>query len=246
MNLVRPIEIAPGLYQLPALGAKVTALFVDDGVVLVDAGWRGSTGLVATGLKALGSSLDRVRLIVVTHYHPDHAGALGSLVDRTAAKVAAHIEEVGVISGSEPFPSPFSNRLLAAFTRPLLPFFCDHPVTVAFPLKDADALPLAPTVKVIHTPGHTQGSICLYETSTKVLIVGDALQYRFRRLSPPASWVSWDLGLARQSLKKLLALDFEVICFSHFPPLRHGAREALSQLIQRMEAKHGRSTGEGS
>ena len=42
MKLFSPLEVAPGVYQLRAIGARVTALLDDDGVVLVDAGGRGS------------------------------------------------------------------------------------------------------------------------------------------------------------------------------------------------------------
>ena len=74
-------------------------------------------------------------------------------------------------------------------------------------------------IRTVHVPGHTPGSICLYLASEGVLIVGDALQYRFRRLSPPAAAVTQDSKQANESLKKLLKLDFDTIVFSHFPPL---------------------------
>ena len=74
MRLRNPVKIAEGVYQLRAVGARVTAVTAGDGIVLGDAGGRGSVRSIAAGLKALGSSLDRVRLAVLTHYHPDHFG----------------------------------------------------------------------------------------------------------------------------------------------------------------------------
>ena len=85
---------------------------------------------------------------------------------------------------------------------------------------------------MVHTPGHTKGSICLEVTSRKVLIVGDALQHKGGRLSLPASAVTLDPEQAVESLKKLLHLDFDVICFSHFPALRRHARESLRELVE--------------
>jgi glyoxylase-like metal-dependent hydrolase (beta-lactamase superfamily II) len=75
-------------------------------------------------------------------------------------------------------------------------------------------------------------SICLYMPSREVVIVGDALQYRSRRLGPPAASVTADSGQALESLKKLLPLEFEIICFSHFPPLKGDARGALRRMLE--------------
>ena len=101
MKLVSPLEMAPRVYQLRAVGAKVTALIRDEDVVLVDAGGRGSLRLIAAGLRAVDSSPDQVPLIVLTHYHPDHAGDLANLAKATSAKVAVHHQEAGVLNGKE-------------------------------------------------------------------------------------------------------------------------------------------------
>lgn len=236
MHVIKPIEAAPGVYQIQALGAMVTVLVDQDGVVLVDTGMRGSAGVISAGLKRLGTSLQKVRLLVLTHSHPDHAGSLGSLAATTGAQVAVQREDArAVTEGPQAAPSPFRHPLVAWALKPALPFLYDSPVQVAYLLEDGDRLPMAQEVRVVHTPGHTRGSICLFLPSQKVLIVGDALQYRFRRLSPPALWVTRDTFQAADSLKRLLDLDFEVICFSHFPPLSEGARHALADLIQRLE-----------
>ena len=104
---------------------------------------------------------------------------------------------------------------------------------VDYILESEDTLPIPEEVRVVATPGHTPGSICLYVTSQKVLVVGDALRYTFGRLRLPAPSVTQDPWQARESLKKLTALDFEVLCFSHYPPLREKAEQALHQLIDR-------------
>ncbi|MBI4328457.1 MAG: MBL fold metallo-hydrolase [Chloroflexi bacterium] len=236
MRLFGPTEVAPGVYQIPALGAKVAVLFDAEGIVLVDTGWRRSLGLVEAGLKALGSTLAAVRLVVLSHSHPDHMGELANVVAATGAKVAVHWKEVETVANrAEALPSPFHNPLLARLTAPLLPLFYGPPVPVAYSLQDGDRLPTAREVRVIHTPGHTPGNICLFMPSERLLFAGDALQYRFHRLSPPAFWVTHNYPQATDSLKRLLNLDFTLICFSHFPPLRHDARGALGRLVKKIE-----------
>ena len=63
--------------------------------------------------------------------------------------------------------------------------------------------------------------------------MGDALQYKFAwRLSPPAPGVTRHPQEAMRSAEKLLELDFDTICFSHFPPMRKEPREAIQKLIR--------------
>lgn len=70
----------------------------------------------------------------------------------------------------------------------------------------------------------------------KLVIVGDALQYKRGRLGPPASHVTQNRDLAIESLKKLLAQDIETICFSHFPPLRRDSHASLTRLVDSQTA----------
>ncbi len=229
------MEVVPGVYQLRARAAQVTALIGDDGIVLVDSGGRGSLPLIASGLAKLGAALDQVRLVVLTHSHPDHSGGLARLVEATSARVAVHRMEAPIVSGTERVPSPFRNALLARLTRPILPLLYGKSVQVDQSLQDGATLDWAEEVQVVHTPGHTPGSISLYVASKRVLIVGDALQHRFRRLSPPARSVTQDYDQARDSLKHLTSFDFQHIAFSHFPPLRQNARETLERLVARQD-----------
>jgi glyoxylase-like metal-dependent hydrolase (beta-lactamase superfamily II) len=236
VKLGNPIEIVPGVHQIRAIGARVTVLSDGDNAVLVDAGSRGSRGPISSGLDALGIALERVGLVVLTHYHPDHSGGLSRLVLATPAKVATHRLEAGIVSGEEPPPSPYRSGLIATLTRPVIGPLYGAPVDVDYTLEDGDRLPFDLEVRVVHTPGHTSGSICLYVPSKKLVIVGDALQYRRRRLGPPASSVTQDIDQAMESLKKLLPLDIETICFSHFPPLRLDAQASLRRLVEKQTA----------
>ncbi|MBI4338894.1 MAG: MBL fold metallo-hydrolase [Chloroflexi bacterium] len=239
MNFGRPTVVAPGIYQLGAIGARVTVVVDSDEALLVDTGAPGSFGLIASGLKALGLSVGQLRYIVLTHYHPDHSGSLARLSQESGAKTAAHQEDEPFITGAEPPPNPFRNRLMAGVTQPFMPLLYDHPPHLDVALADGDEIPLGTrsTISVIHTPGHTAGSISLYLRPQKILLVGDALQYRFHRLSPPARGVTQDYQAAQESMRKLLAYDFKTLCFGHFPPLRHDAWGTLDRLVHKVSHK---------
>jgi hypothetical protein len=66
-------------------------------------------------------------------------------------------------------------------------------------------------------------------------LVGDALQFRFRRLAGPARWVTADYPEAVASMRRIAELDFETMVFSHFGPLRRSARASLLRLLDRQQ-----------
>ena len=232
-----PVPINDGVFQIRAIGARVTVLVEDGDALLVDAGFRGSLGMIVRGLEALGISADQVRRVVVTHAHPDHSGGLGELVAGREIAVAVHRLEAHIIEGAVSTPSPLQNALLATAARPMLTRLMGGPVPVDDQLEDGDTIPFGTEVRVVHLPGHTPGSIALHLPERRVIIIGDSLQYKLGwRLSPPAPGVTQRPREAMQSLEKLLDLDFDTICFSHFPPMRNEPHKALRALLQRYAA----------
>ena len=232
MKLGNPIRVIKGVFQFRALGSRVTALIGDDRALLIDAGMKGSSGLILGGLRELGLSADSVTGVVVTHYHPDHAGGVRELVYGRDVTVMAHRLDARILTGAVEQPNPFQHRLMARLTAPVIERVNGPPTPIDTELEDGDVIPFDFPIQVVHTPGHTAGSISLFLPDQKLLIIGDALQYRLgRKLTPPAASVTQDPKQAMESLRKLLKLDFHTICFSHFPPFHGGARAALRQMI---------------
>ncbi len=233
----KAIPITEGVFQVRAIGARVTVLVENGEVLLVDAGLCGSSGTILQGLETLGLFPEQIGRVVITHAHPDHSGGLGTLVAGRGVAVAVHRLEADIISGAVPPPSPLKNVLCAKLAHPVLSRLMGSSVPVDDRLEDGDAIPFGTEVRVVHLPGHTEGSIALHLPQKRTIIVGDALQHRFaRRLSPPAPGVTQLPEQAMRSVEKLLALDFNTICFSHFPPMSKEPREALRRLIQQHAA----------
>ncbi|MDA0797466.1 MAG: MBL fold metallo-hydrolase [Chloroflexi bacterium] len=233
---LKPAEVGDGVFQLSSLGARVAAIEHDGDVMLVDTGARGSFPLVAKSLASLGLSTDRVRSVVLTHSHPDHAGALATVVARTGATVGVHDDDADVLETHDDVGSLFP-LLPARFNRKLSRSMYDGPVTPSDRFVEDVTLDWPDPVQLIHTPGHTPGSVSLYLPAIKMIMVGDALQYRFNRLAGPARLVTHDYAQALRSLHRLVELDFETMVFSHFQPMKRNAKQRLVRLIERLEAR---------
>jgi glyoxylase-like metal-dependent hydrolase (beta-lactamase superfamily II) len=137
-------------------------------VGLVDSGVAGSERAIFDYLAAQGHAPGEIELLVLTHAHPDHIGAAAAIKGATGCAVAAHAAERAWIEDVD----------LQARERPMPGFagLVGGSVTVDRLLADGETLDLAGLpATVLHTPGHSHGSISLWFPSEGVLITGDAV-----------------------------------------------------------------------
>lgn len=220
------MEIVPGLRSVRLLGSKAF-LVLEDEITLIDAGLRGSGTLLRRHLAQLGRSPREVTRIVCTHGHPDHVGGVREIAAMTGAQVLMHAADVERlrIGVREALLELRPWAFVAALTR--------GPEDVR-PLTDGQVLPALGGLEVVHTPGHTPGSVCLWSRAHRLLITGDVLQVdRSGRVSHPSLVFTEDMAQARRSIARLAELDVETICFSHYPTWREGGRAALRDLAER-------------
>lgn len=169
--------------------------------VVIDPG-AGSEGI----LKALSDEGLRPKTIIITHGHPDHFGEANNIRERTGAKVLVHEDDAPVLQ----------SRVLTL--RGLM-----FPITrVDKKLKDGETIGFGTqALRVIHTPGHSRGGICLYSERDAALFSGDTL---FRgdhgRTDLPGS--SEDQMV--RSLKRLMSLPDETMVYPG-----HGASTTIAE-----------------
>jgi glyoxylase-like metal-dependent hydrolase (beta-lactamase superfamily II) len=219
------MEIAPGVHAIRLL--SVYAFLIDEPqLTLIDAGLIGSAGRVKRYVERMGRSLDDLGRIICTHAHPDHIGGVRELAGERDVEVLMHPADLDGLKVTlrDAVANRNRSQLIAYFTR--------HPGE-ATPIEDGQVLPILGGLLVLHTPGHTAGSICLYAERHRLLFVGDNLQVIRRRVTFASSVFSEDMSLARASVARMAELDVGTIVFSHYPPWRDGANEVLRALADR-------------
>ena len=187
-----------------------------------------------TKLLEAGYAMADVRHIVLTHAHGDHVGGAAELVRRSGAEVIAHRLEVPYIEQRRPLPARrVLNRTLNRLSAVAMK---SEPASVDRSVVDGDTVEALGGLQVVHTPGHTPGSICLHQAERGILLCGDAL---FNAnpvtgrpgLRLPPRMICSDNDQARASVEAVLALKFDVLCAGHGEPILTGAREAIRELL---------------
>ncbi|HEU0020412.1 MAG TPA: MBL fold metallo-hydrolase [Dehalococcoidia bacterium] len=223
-------EIVPNVYHL-ALAWTSVLLLLEEKITVIDAGWRGNGQRVLSTLAQLGRASEEIGYIVSTHYHLDHVGGIAHLQQRSGGRVAAHESEIPYLQDAG-LPNPVQNPLIGWLVAPVLSLLRPDRFPVDVPLNDGSRLDILGGLEIVHSPGHTPGSISLHFPGPGLLMVGDALEYRRGKLQLPSRHVSSNMQHARDSVRKLAQLDFEVLCFSHFPPIKMNAARLLKQFAE--------------
>jgi glyoxylase-like metal-dependent hydrolase (beta-lactamase superfamily II) len=209
--------------------ANFFLLVNDRELTLIDTGSKDEIENIRGKFDEAGHSLDHLKRIIPTHCHPDHIGSLAALKLATGAEVLAHEAEAPFINHEARLLRARGPAwLLHTLTEPL---FRPEPCPVDQTLKHGDSIE-GTGLTVIHTPGHSPGSICLYHREARALFTGDALMNVFGKMRGPFPPFCWETQRARRSLAGLVELDVETIYFSHGKTIREGANERIRSLVE--------------
>jgi hydroxyacylglutathione hydrolase len=220
------MEIIRNIHILPGRMVNCYLISNEDGIILIDTGLPGNSSKIINYIKQnLNRSPSELGTIVITHNHFDHVGSLSKMKEITGAKVAIHPDDADYIRGKEKHVgSKFMNALIKMYQI----IYRTKPVNPEILLNNDD---MVDGYQVIHTPGHTPGSICLYNPENKVIFVGDNLQYKDGKLQSPGNRLILDPEKYKDSMKKLLNYDIEVILTGHTPPVTSNSHKLLEDFV---------------
>ncbi|MGH7640100.1 MAG: MBL fold metallo-hydrolase [Candidatus Dormibacteria bacterium] len=191
-----PEQLEDGLFRipLPLTGDPLRAVNAylwqeEGGDLLVDCGWTEPSCFAALtqSLRRVGSGLDRVRLLFVTHVHGDHLGAADLIRQEGGAVVTLGLEEreSAELWATDPGRSrERTRRRLASHGAKAVVQLLEEQARRA--PRDDPLSPLpdlyigqgrlrlrARDLEVVATPGHTRGHLCLFDAGTGTLFAGD-------------------------------------------------------------------------
>lgn len=156
-----------------------------------------------------------LRLIVSTHGHWDHTGDNAAVASHTGASIAVHPLDRERLTNPEPLFAPFP-----------IP-----PSVPAVDLAEGGEIRFGELrLRVLHTPGHTEGSVCLYDADEGYLYSGDTLfAGGWGRVDLPGG----DAAQMVESIARLSSLDDRIAVFpGHGPATTIGRERAWMELVR--------------
>ena len=219
-------RVADGLFLLDGRPRYVINAYLM-GDVLVDAGTRQARRRILRQLR--GRSLQAHAL---THVHADHQGASHAVCTEFDVPLWVGEEDADAMESEQIMAERAGGGAATIVQRTL---WTGPPHPVARRLREGDEVA---GFQVLEVPGHTRGHVAYWREADRTLVAGDVF-FNLNPLTgrpelrPPPEGFNEDTARNRESMRRLAALDPEVVCFGHGPPLRD--RGALQRLVARME-----------
>jgi hydroxyacylglutathione hydrolase len=206
------------------LGVDTCYLLRDRGTVLVDAGVPGMAAAFTRRLARLRVAPREVTLVVITHGHFDHAGSANEIRAATGAAVAVHRDDVAKVEAGSRWSTSGTTtwgRLSYRLFAPLFNRLARLPRLQPDLVLGDDGLDLHEhgiPGRVVHTPGHTLGSVSVLLDSGEAL-VGDLAMNRFPlTVRPSLPIYADDIDAVRRSWAKLRAIGVHTVYPAHGEP----------------------------
>jgi glyoxylase-like metal-dependent hydrolase (beta-lactamase superfamily II) len=218
------LEIVEDVHQVDGVNANVYVLKNGEELTVVDAGMPRNAGKILSYVRRMGEQPSSISTIVLTHCHIDHVGSAYELRKATNAKVAIHAEDADFLAGKRAVPRP--KGVAGSLFRAASLFFRFTTFQPDMTLKEGD---IVAGLKVIHTPGHTPGSISLVDPKRELIFVGDTLRYSEGKVSGPPERFTMDADQMKLSIKKISELEFDTMLSGHGEPLKPKASERVKE-----------------
>ena len=144
-----PFRVVGNLYYVGTYDLAVYLITTREGNILINTGVNDSAPGIRANIESLGFRVSDIKLLLATHGHWDHVGAMAEIKRITGAKVMMQEDDAGLLEsgGSQDFRFPEGRGAVYP------------PVKVDRRLKEGDKVRLGETeLTVMHHPGHTKGA----------------------------------------------------------------------------------------
>lgn len=233
------MQLAPSLHRIGNGMVNVYLIADDTGVTLIDAGIPGLWPELVAELDAIGRSPDDIRGVVLTHADSDHLGFAERLRSEYGVAIYVHDDDASQARGENKVKNPSWGKVKLG---PLLSFLwyagrrgglSVTPVEEVSTVGDGDVLDLPGTPRIIHTPGHSPGSIAIHSATVDALFVGDAMTTRHVLTGaegPQPAPFTHDPETALASLARWHGVDARWVLPGHGYPWDGGVEDAVARI----------------
>lgn len=216
-SLIAPVQLSHNLFvvysEFPHIHSGNVYLITGAHPTLIDCGSRRAVPQIVDNLSQLGLKVSDLHQVIATHGDYDHVQGFHALRPmHPSLTMHIHRSDLAVVQGVDAYQTASY-----VYDRPFEQFEKVH----CTPLDDGEILPAGDTSLVVHhTPGHTDGSVCLLGTidGASILFAGDTIGGAMRSIdgADMAVWAHAALTW-RQSLRRLSELPFEWVLNGHEP-----------------------------
>jgi glyoxylase-like metal-dependent hydrolase (beta-lactamase superfamily II) len=233
-------EVAEGIHRLTNGVANFYLIEESGKLVLVDAGAPKDWTLLGQAVRELGRDLGDLDAVLLTHAHTDHTGFAEQARTATGARVWVHQDDVRMARTGEVGPrdgKTSSYLLRGAFWHTAL-VLGRRGATKIIPIKevsgfaDGQKLDVPGKPRVVHAPGHTDGSAAILLEDRGIMFTGDVLcthNAYTGRIGPQImpSGLNADTPRALASLANLEGIRADMLLPGHGDPWTGGMQEAI-------------------
>ena len=172
---MKPFRLAGNIYYVGTYEECSHLIVTEEGLILIDVGGNHTAQVVLESVETLGFDIRDLKYILLSHGHYDHSDGAPLVVAASGAKVCICAEDEHYLKG----------------------YHSD------IQLKDGDVIRLGSTaIRCVHTPGHTEGSVCLLVEDA--MFSGDTL---FEGSCGRTDLPGGDWATILQSLKRLAGME---------------------------------------
>lgn len=221
------------LYRIKYTFGSNIYLVAGSELTMIDAGFPIDLVAMHLGLRSLGARPSDLGLVIATHYHGDHVGTLSGLRRRHGVRVAMHELDSHYACGEVAQETCDAATLTLLFYTSLWPLFRYRHFEVDRILRGGEEVDLLGGLEVIHTPGHSVGSICLYDEKNGYLFSGDLIRNEKGVLEGPPEHFTTDPETTALSLREIASLDFGTLLPGHGQVIMKGAGERFRDQLEK-------------